>query len=181
MGEGEPSLIFAVLMGDLFSTGRPRAHIDRVVTTIALSKHIGLLPTKFARQMADYFAVPRSEKTLRLWKEKLWLGFSAERQKEFNHRWRAMRPLAASGWTVFVSLAPLLEPVTLPDDLLALGDRAWVIVGGEQHPGKRPMNPDWARAALAQCRPAGVPYFLYQMAARKRIPHDLFVRQFPRH
>jgi protein gp37 len=59
-----------------------------------------------------------------------------------------MRALAELGWLVFVSIAPMREPVRLPQDFLALGDRAWVIVAGEQgaHLDCREMDLDWARA-----------------------------------
>jgi len=92
-----------------------------------------------------------------------------------------MRALASRGWTVFVSMAPMLAPVTLPSDFLALGSSGWVIISGEQgqHQLCRDMNPAWARAVLKQCRGAGVPLFLKQMARRRPIPPDLFVRQFP--
>lgn len=36
---------------------------------------------------------------------------------------------------------------------------SWVIVGGENGPGARPMNPNWARSIREQCVAAGVPFF----------------------
>jgi len=38
----------------------------------------------------------------------------------------------------------------------------WVICGGESGPDARPMNPDWARSLLKQCREADVPFFFKQ-------------------
>ena len=78
------------------------------------------------------------------------------------------------------SLAPMLAPVVLPPDFLAYGQRIWTIVSGEQKPGKRPMDPAWARSLLAQCASADVPFFLLQMARKRKIPTDLNVREFPR-
>ena len=43
--------------------------------------------------------------------------------------------LANAGWFVFTSIAPMIGPVTLPDDFL--GKRTWVIVAGEQGPHDR--------------------------------------------
>ena len=129
--------------------------------------------------MAKYFTTPRSEKTLRRQQQRLWLGFSAENQKCFDERWAHMRPLAERGWTVFCSIAPMLGSVTLPPNFLAHGERIWAIVSGEQGKYARPMNPDWARAIRDQCREAGVPFFMLQMAHRKPIPADLRVREFP--
>jgi protein gp37 len=39
----------------------------------------------------------------------------------------------------------------------------WVIVGGESGPGARPFNVAWARAAIKQCRAAGVACFVKQL------------------
>ena len=125
--------------------------------TIALSDHIGLLLTKRTARMARYFAA-QSPRTVDRWQSKLWLGFSAERQREFDARWQDMRPLADAGWLVFVSIAPMLGPVTLPPDFLALADRGWVIVAGEQGPHKhcRDMQPNWARVIRDQCVASGI-------------------------
>jgi protein gp37 len=179
LGVGKPSLIFVVDMGDLTHEQRPPEVVERVVETIALSPHIGQLLTKRADVMATFFTASRSDKTLRRWRQKLWLGFTAERQQEFDERWPHMRALAERGWTVFVSIAPMLTPVTLPSDFLAFGDRAWAVCSGEQESDGHWMDPAWARAVRDQCAAAGVPFFLLQMTGRKEIPHDLFVRQFP--
>ena len=55
----------------------------------------------------------------------------------------------------------------------------WIIVGGESGPGARPMHPDWARSLRDQCRAAGVPFFMKQMAKKAPIPSDLLVREWP--
>jgi protein gp37 len=120
-------------MCDLFHEHRPTAIIDDVVGTIAASPHIGQLLTKRADVMAEYFTAPRLDRRAS-WREKFWLGFSAERQEEFDARWAHMRKLAETGWTVFVSVAPMLAPVVLPPDFLAHGRRAWAICSGEQGP-----------------------------------------------
>jgi protein gp37 len=180
IGHGAPSLIFVGDMSDLFHEGRADEIIGRVCATIAVSDHLGLLLTKRTRRMAEYFAA-QSPRTVRLWQPKLWLGFSAERQHEFNLRWTDMRALADAGWLVFVSVAPMLEPVRLPDDFLTLGPRTWVIVAGEQGPHARcrDMNPNWACAIHDQCATAGIPFFMKQMAKGAWIPADLQIREFP--
>jgi protein gp37 len=180
LGPGQPYLIFVVDMGDLFYEDRPTQIIDRVCATIALSEHIGLLVTKRTRRAADYASALNSG-TLRRWQPKLWLGFSAEDQEWFARRWADMRRLADAGWFVFVSIAPMIGPVTLPSDFLALGKCTWVIVAGEQGPHKacRDMDPDWARALRDQCRASGIPFFMKQMARKEPIPPGLLIRQFP--
>jgi protein gp37 len=179
LGVGNPSLIFVGVMSDLFHEDRPTPIIDKVVATIINSHHIGLLLTKRAERMAAYFSAPQQEKLQQRRQQKLWLGFSAERQQEFDARWSHMRALATDGWTVFVSVAPMLGPVRLPPDFLAHGNHVWVICSGEEGRGRRYMQPDWARALRDQCAEAGVPFFMLQRTGRADIPADLFVRQFP--
>jgi protein gp37 len=167
-------------MSDLFYTDRPNAVIDRVVETISYSSHIGQVLTKRAARMAEYLTTARSAETLRRWQRHVWCGFSAEDQRRFDERWQLIRALPERGWTVFVSIAPMLGPVRLPDDFLSHGDRVWAICSGEQGPDARPMDVAWARAVRDQCSAAGVPFFMLQMAHRAPIPADLLIRQFPR-
>jgi protein gp37 len=187
LGPGKPSLILVGASGDLFMENRSPKIIDRVVETIALSPHIGLFISKYTGpkyrgQMAEYF-LKQSPLTVECWQRNVWLGFSAGRQIHFNKRWEDMRPLAEAGWFVYVSLAPLLERITLPPDFLALGKRTWVIVNGEDEniPKElcRPMDPQWARAIRDQCAEAGIPFFMRGMAKRAPRPPDLRMRQFP--
>lgn len=178
LGDGEPSLIFTTNMGELFL--QPRPIIDRIVGTLAISQHIGLLCTRVPSAMRRYFSEPQHQKIQQRRKEHLWLGVSAENQEWFDKRWPHMRPLAEAGWLVFVSVAPMLGPVILPPDFLQFGNRVWVIVSGEEDFSPRYMDPAWARALRNQCETAGVPVFVLGMSGRKPIPPDLFVRQFPR-
>ena len=181
LGQGQPSLIFVVVKGDLFYTKRVKedlASINRVCGTIAASKHIGLLVTKYTEEMATYFAA-LDPRTARRWRSQLWLCFSAENQEWFDKRWADIRPLAEAGWFLFTSIAPMLGPVTLLDDFLALAK--WVIVNGEQAKlaRRRPMKTAWVRAIRDQCAEAGIPLFIKGMHTGGHIPPDLQIRQFP--
>ena len=181
LGDGKPSLIWIGDMSDPFHEDRPKEVIDRALATVVISEHIGLVLTKRTARMAEYFAA-QSSPTKRLWQPKLLVGFSAEDQACFDRRWADVRSLANAGWFVFVSIAPMLGPVTLPADFLALGKRTWVIVSGEQKIPRtrcRDMDPDWARAVRDQCKEAGIPFFMKQMAKGAPIPPDLQIRQFP--
>jgi protein gp37 len=183
LGPGKPNLLFTVVDGDLFLEGRPKEDIDRICRTLAASKHIGLLCSKYTSQMAAFFAALDS-RTVRRWQQKLLLGFSAETQKWFNHRWADLRPFADAGWFVPVALSPLLERITFPPDFLALGKRTWVVVYGECNRWEpercRPMDADWVLAVLKQCEEAGIPFFLRGMHTGAYIPPYLVkLRQFP--
>ena len=172
MGEGMPSLIFVGDMADLFHEDRPAGDITRVLAVCAQSRHISQLLTKRPDVMARH--LERIEPM-----PSVWIGFSAERQPEFDERWPHVRALAAAGWTAFVSIEPMIGPVVLPPDFLAFGNRVQIIVGGESGADRRETNPDWMRAVRDQCLGDGVPYFTKQMTGKRRIPPDLMIRQFP--
>ena len=162
LGPRMPSLIFVGDMAEIFLPERSKAVIDRTLGTLASSDHIGLVLTKQPEQMVAYLT---GQPTIiqQRWQRKFWLGFSAETQACFDLRWPVMRVLAEQGWTTFVSIAPMLGPVRLPDDFLKLG--RWVIVSGEQGPYRycRPMDVRWARALRDQCGAAGIPFFMKQL------------------
>lgn len=110
-------------------------------------------------------------KTVKLWMaargivsppKHIWLGFTAGNQYWFDQRWRFMRELAGMGWVIFVSAEPLSGSLALPEDFLALGRRAQVIVGGESGKNVRPMHPNYPRSLRDQCAKAGVAYFFKQ-------------------
>jgi protein gp37 len=175
----QPLLVWAGDMCEMFLPGRSRRVLDRTISRLAFPDHtIGLILTKLPNRMAAYFN-SQPGITQQHYREKLWLGFSAEDQTWFDKRWRHMRQLAQAGYTTFVSIAPMLGPVTLPDDCLALIN--WVICSGEQglHKHVRYMRPAWARAVRDQCDDAGVPFFMKQMSGKRPIPRDLKVSEFP--
>src|SRR5262249_16290915 len=166
LGPGRPSLLWVADMSELFLPGRPPEVLDRTISRLAWPDHIiGLILTKLPERMAAYFnAQPASVQ--QRWRKKLWLGFSAGNQFCFDKRWPHMRRLAEQGWFVFVSIAPMIAPVTLPDDFLRLA--RWVICSGEQGPREhvRYMSPSWARDVRDQCVAAGVPFFMRQMSGK---------------
>lgn len=88
--------------------------------------------------------------------------FSAENQKYFDLRWPFFKPLADMGYTIGVSCEPLLGEIVLPADFLALGPRAWVIVGGESGDNARPMNIKWVYNLMEQCKAHNVAFLFKQ-------------------
>jgi protein gp37 len=148
--------------------------IDYFLKNIAISPHniVGLILTKYPAQMVEYFGQKPA-----WWRKRFILVFSAGDQLWWNRRWELMRPLAENGWIVGTSIQPMLGPVVLTPDYQVLG--RWVICGGEQHPGHRVMDPDWARALRDQCKAAGLPFFVKQMTSGW-LPPDLLFREFPK-
>lgn len=89
-----------------------------------------------------------------------WHGTTAENQHWLNIRWAHLERVQSPVY--WLSMEPLYEAVTLPPSFLALGRRAWVIVGGESGHKAKPMNPDWVRSLRDQCEAAGVSFHFKQ-------------------
>lgn len=182
---------FVNSMSDLFHENVPDVVIDRVFAIMALCpQHIFQVLTKRSRRMREYLtwegrdsAIADAVNTLhpdrahqaiegygnteepylilKQWPlPNVWLGVSVEDQIRADERIPDLMETPAP--IRFISAEPLLGPIRLPSAYLALGLRAWTIVGGESGKGARPMHPDWARDLRGQCAVAGVPYFFKQ-------------------
>lgn len=117
----------------------------------------------------------------------IWIGTTVENQKTANERLPHLLEMAANGWTTFVSVEPMLEPMALSPYLMCeqragelkeprkgtIGGQPyraarirpgldWVIAGGESGPHRRPFDAAWAVALYEQCREAGIPFFYKQ-------------------
>ncbi len=100
----------------------------------------------------------------------IWEGVSVENRACLN-RIDLLRETPAA--VRFLSLEPLLEDLgdlKLCDcsRLLEYGTCGrphidWAIVGGESGPGARPLNIDWVRSIIEQCKAAGVACFVKQL------------------
>ena len=117
----------------------------------------------------------------------VWLGVSAELQKEADERIPDL--LGTPAAVRFVSAEPLLGPLKLDEirhgmttyyPLLQVpgydtGCLHWVIVGGESGPHARELDPAWVRDLRAQCERAGVAFFFKQWGGpnKKRTGREL--------
>lgn len=121
------------------------------------------------------------------------VGVSAETQSWARMRIPALLETpAAVRW---VSAEPLLSALDLKPWLGAPAPGVdWVVVGGESGPGARPVDPEWVRSIVVQCRVAGVPVFVKQLGSvwakwagakhhkggdPTEWPEDLRVREMP--
>ena len=110
----------------------------------------------------------------------VWLGVSVENQHFALERLPRLLTLPAH--VRFVSAEPLLGPVDLTVPLIraALEYRPihWLIIGGESGPKARPMDVEWARSLLRQCRELGIAPFVKQIGAKpfdSKIPVEVEV------
>lgn len=195
-----PRRVFVCAHGDLFAEGVPDEWIDKVFAVMALApQHTFQVLTKRAARMRGYVAGlayrapslpdpvceemgnlrdggdprPRLASDKPGWPlPNVWLGVSAERQKEADERIPDL--LATPAAVRFVSAEPLLGPIdfgTVVRTALFAGNilqdgkthpLAWIIAGGESGANARPMHPDWVRSIRDQCAAAGTAFFFKQ-------------------
>jgi len=189
LGWRDPRAIFVCSMSDFFHPGADEWREWAWHTIYDTPHHLYLILTKRPERIPD--CLPDFGKKEWPWPH-VWLGASVENN---DNRQRVEDLLKVRAAKRFLSLEPLLGPVDLSKWLCkdAEGVSAFtgekvsfrcgirqVIVGGESGPGARPMEAKWAESILRQCREAGVPFFMKQMAKKAPIPERLMVREFPR-
>jgi protein gp37 len=172
---GTPLKVFCASLADVFEdhpdVGPWRARLWRMVEDTPWL--VWMLLTKRAANIRRL--VPPA--WLAAWPARVWIGTSVETQVWARIRIPLVRKVPAA---LFLSVEPLLGPVTLP--LEGIG---WVIVGGESGPGFRPMALPWLEAVVAACQTAGVPIWVKQDSHQRegqqgRIPDHLWIHAHPR-
>lgn len=187
-----PRRIFVENQSDLFGEWVPFEMIDRVFAVMALAQqHVFQVLTKRPRRLAEYLQDgPRPmwsywiakttlndgrpntvEKIRRAFDVQadiqvgktypignIWLGVSVENQDTLE-RIDVLKDVPAA--IRFVSFEPLLEDL----GALILDGIQWAIFGGESGPKARPLNIDWIRHGVGDCRAYQVPPFVKQLGA----------------
>ncbi len=157
----QPKVVFVNSMSDLFHDDIPLAYIQRVFETMRdCPHHTFQVLTKRADRLAKL--APHLP-----WPKNVWMGVSVESAR-FANRIDRLRDVPAH--VRFLSLEPLIGPL----ESLRLDGIHWVIVGGESGPKSRPMEKDWVKSILKQCRAAKVPFFFKQWGGVRK---DLTGRQ----
>jgi len=164
-GWRRPRMVFVNSMSDLFHLDIAETYIAEVLRVITETpRHTFQILTKRPERLAAFSPFPPNA----------WVGVSVENHEEAARRVDLLAETEAR--VRFLSCEPLLEPLDLRPWLPLL---QWVIVGGETGAKARRMEPEWAADVLAQCRAAGVPFFMKQMSRKAPIPPTLMVREFP--
>lgn len=208
----KPRKVFVNSMSDLFHAGVTEDFILRVFAVMAATpQHTYQILTKRHGRMRSLLNRPHLSDEIAevigemldgrdfdlAWRwplDNVWLGVSVEDQKRANLRIPALLNTPAA--VRFLSCEPLLGSVDLRQvgDLvlayapLRTGGIDWVIVGGESGTGARPLDVEWVRAIVEQCKTASVPVFVKQLGSKygpskggdmATFPADLRVREFP--
>jgi protein gp37 len=171
----KPSRIFVGDMFDLFHEAIPAEFVAEVLrVALKTPRHTFQFLTKRADRMRRL--VNRAQEHWGVeFGEHMWFGVSVESQNYANERVSQLLEHCLCA-VKFLSVEPLLESVDLGTwlydgytNLKHAPGIDWVICGGESGPNARPFNLAWAESLLAQCRAAGVPFFLKQLGSNPYI------------
>jgi protein gp37 len=180
-----PRRIFVNSASDLFHESLPTEAIDRVFAIMALApQHRFQVLTKRPKTMQPYMADPATSSRIAqamaeiagdstppkivAWPpSNVWLGVTAENQKEADRRIPLL--LATPAAVRWIAAEPLLEGLDLKigswlrEGPESSGPRLdWIVAGGETGAEAQPCHPDWARALRDQCAKSGTPFFWHQ-------------------
>lgn len=154
--------VFVNSMSDLFHEDVPLDFITAVFKVMAATpRHTYQVLTKRADRLLELSDALR-------WPINTWMGVSVENE---DHLWRVDRLRDTGAKVKFLSLEPLLGPLTDLD----LSGIDWVITGGESGPGARPVSIDWVRGIRDVCVEAGVAFHFKQWggAVKSRTGREL--------
>jgi protein gp37 len=141
---GHRHRVFCASLADVFDNKAPRAWRAELFELIRQTRNLDwLLLTKRPQNIRKFLPAD--------WAcgyPNVWLGCTAEDAQHYRQRWPILAGIPAA--VRFVSYEPAIAPLG-PVDLGIGVVPDWIITGGESGPGARPMKPDWARAAIADC------------------------------
>ncbi len=143
---------------DLFHPGVPPQFINKVLETCRKApRHTFVILTKRPERLVSHTIL------------NVVLGTSVENQAAADERLPHIIQFGEAGMTTVVSVEPLLEPIVLPDEFLALGNRTGIIVGGETGRGARRMAESLVLPLRDQCDEFGVNFFFKQWGSADSI------------
>jgi len=175
----KPARIFVGDMFDLFHEAIPTEFIAEVLRVAwKTPRHTFQFLTKRAERMCTLVNRAQEHWDV-IFSDHMHFGVSIEDQKRAFERVPRLQETTCA--VRFLSVEPQLEHIDLGHDTPEVGWISyltgfdgcdpvipgidWVICGGESGPGARPFNLAWAESLLAQCRAAGVPFFMKQLGS----------------
>jgi len=145
----KPRVIFVNSMSDLFHEDVTFDFIQQIFDVMRqASWHTFQILTKRGERLAELAPLLN-------WPDNVWMGVTVE-NANCAFRIDHLRNVPAA--VRFLSMEPLLSAV----EDMNLDNIDWVIVGGESGPGSRPIDKQWVKDILRQCRNANVPFFFKQ-------------------
>jgi|GEM_PF-3201028 len=161
----KPRIIFREFYGDPYFIGAPRDYPHLVADIMRANPHHEFLDlTKHPDQAVEFWQDHLGDDLGS--PQNVWAGASIYNQDAADRMLPHLRELAGMDFKIMVSFEPLLGPVNLPDWLLAMGPRAWVIWGGQsakKRSAAKRMMPEWDRHILDQMDGTGIARFRKQL------------------
>ncbi len=151
----KPRRIFVNSMSDMFHENATYDFILRCFEVMLdANQHTYQILTKRPHIMAD-FSRRFEDHFDRVMPSNIWLGTSIE---DANSLFRLDELRGVRCKTRFISFEPLLGPM----GPVSLAGIHWVIIGGESGAGYRPVQKEWVRDIIRQCKDQGVSVFFKQ-------------------
>lgn len=158
-----PRIIFVSDMSDALSADVPFEFLEAEIVAAATCepgrRHRWLWLSKRPERMARFCDSLRTHGVA--WPQNLWAGTSVTTQATAARIGSLLR-VGDERTTRFLSVEPQHTPLDLSAHLPHID---WVINGGESGRTATPFHVEWAAAMIAQCRAAGVAYFLKQLGS----------------
>jgi protein gp37 len=172
----KPRRVLVPSMGDLFAEAVPDEFVARVFAKMARWKqHTYLVLTKRPERLLAWLPnvltgpIPN-----------IVLGCTVEDQKRASERLSVLAEIATLGWRTWISVEPLLGPVSW---IMHHGGRRpeFVAVGGETGAGARPCKTAWIRSVVVQCQANGVGCHVKQLGKGVGFNAEDWPRDLVRH
>jgi protein gp37 len=175
----KPGLVFVAPLSDICHPDVPiEAHRALTIAVYNAPRHTYAILTKRPRGISEcYPAMTQSN---------VWWGVTAETQEYAESRVLELVNRAPSTSVRFLSCEPLLGPIDL-DRVTGREELAWIIVGCESGPGRRPCGIEWVRDIVRWCRRNHVKVWVKQLVAiggkvtsdPAQFPEDLRIQERP--
>lgn len=114
--------------------------------------HTYLVLTKWPEDLSDLLCLPSD-----CFMDCFYIGTSVSDQQTADARIPHLMKFADNGWKVWLSIEPMIAPITLKDEWLSKFSQ--VIVGGETGHRPRRLDITWAKKVQIDCRLYRVPFF----------------------
>lgn len=176
----KPRMIFVNSMSDLFHERMPEEWIHQVIDVMFLAPmHVYQVLTKRTDVMLRYLDRWLGEdldrvalgdpcrysggNPVRTMPKHMWFGTSVENHKTALDRMSYLKRTPA--YVRWLSVEPMIGPVTLKPWAQDGPPVEWVVIGGESSQGgkARPMELPWMTDLIAECRALKIPVFVKQM------------------
>jgi len=161
--------IFVNSMSDVFHKDVPFVFTEQLWETmyncngIEHPQHNFLILTKRPENAVE-FQKHMESKFMLTWYDNIWIGISVSTQKDLDEMMLVFDEIDSKN--KFLSVEPMLGEINFENHLHGI---SWCIFGCESGKQARPMNENWVRKAIAQCKENDIPVFYKQRMEGKKL------------